>query len=111
MQSRNKQCFKSFQRYLELLAAPQQTTLNTAPLKKLADLLESSDTVGPVTEDILTDIQKKIEFINPGQSVWNANGMNKKYKIRINSKKSNRKIDFNIDFNNSGIVSDETDQE
>ena len=58
-----------------------------------------------------TDIQKKIEFINPGQSVWNANGMNKKYKIRINSKKSNRKIDFNIDFNNSGIVSDETDQE
>ena len=111
MQSIEAQITKPFQRHLELLVSPQQTTLNTAPLKELADLLEKGQVVGPVTEDILTDIQKKIEFINPGQSVWNANGMNKKYKIRINSKKSSRKIDFNIDFNNSGIVSDETDQE
>lgn len=111
MQSRKTEATKPFKRFLEIGASTNQTTLNTAPLKSLANLLEKGRVTGPVTDDILNDIAKNIQFINPGQSLWNSTGENKKYKIRINSKKSCRKIDLNIDFNNSGIVSNETDQD
>ena len=89
------QIVKPFKKFLQIKPAYSQTILDTTRLKEWAE------TYNGVTdmETIKNGTQMPINFQNPGASLWNTgNGIGKKYKIRLHSKKSGRKIDFNIDY-------------
>ena len=89
---------KPFKKFLQIKPAYSQTILETDKLRQYAETLNAAapPTVNMNQIDLLGD---EIRFANPGDAVWNTGqGSSKQYKIRLHSKKSGRKIDFNIDF-------------
>ena len=85
---------KPFKKFLQIKPSFIQSSFNTEKLDLVAQTQKNPDAQGA-----LDAIGNAIEFDNPGSSVWDTNNKPaKKYKIRLHSKKSGKKIDINIDF-------------
>ena len=84
----------SFKKFLQIKPSFIQSSFNTEKLDLVAQTQKNPDAQGA-----LDAIGNAIEFDNPGSSVWDTNNKPaKKYKIRLHSKKTGKKIDINIDF-------------
>jgi len=103
----NYQIAKPFKKYLQIKPAFQQAIITT---ENLLDGIGTDGTPGTMT-DIINTLESNISFQNPGESIWDTANSSKKYKIRLHSKKSGKKIDFNIDFNFGSSIKNETGEE
>ena len=101
---------KPFKKFLQIKPSFLQSALDTAALDTVA--LTHKDHKSPGAREA---IGAEIQFDNPGSSVWEATPAppavvaDKKYKIRLHSKKSGRKLDINIDFRIDTSVKDNTE--
>ena len=86
--------------------------INPAIQQKFIDEEKLSNWVNAQTATpiIIPDLEAKTQFQNPGKSMWDATGTGKKYKIRIHSKKSGKKIDFNLNFNSTPHIRDDREE-
>jgi hypothetical protein len=91
---------KPFKKFVQIKPAYSQTILDMDAITEYAgNLLAPPAGSLELTEDQIRGLGNTIRFEDPGQSLWDTGtGRSRKYKIRLHSKKSGRKIDFNIDF-------------
>ena len=92
MQEPVRQISKPAKKFIQIRPAFLQAVLNDA---------------GLLTATSMADVQaRSSDFVNPGESVWgsgDASDSEKKFKLRLNSKKSGKKLDINLKFK---IISD-----
>ena len=100
---KKKKTQKGFKKFLQINPAIQQKFIDEEKLSNWVN----AQTATPI---IIPDLEAKTQFQNPGKSMWDATGTGKKYKIRIHSKKSGKKIDFNLNFNSTPHIRDDREE-
>ena len=100
---KKKKTQKGFKKFLQINPAIQQKFIDEEKLRNWV----APQTATPI---IIPDLEAQTQFHNPGESMWDASGVGKKYKIRIHSKKSGKKIDFNLNFNSTPHIRDDREE-
>jgi len=100
---KKKKTQKGFKKFLQLNPAIQQKFIDE---EKLSTWVDAHGAI-PI---VIPNLEAETQFQNPGESVWDATGTGKKYKIRIHSKKSGKKIDFNLNFNSTPHIIDDREE-
>jgi len=102
---KRKKTQKGFKKFLQINPAIQQKFIDEENLNFNDYVKNHRET--PI---VIPTLESKTQFQNPGKSMWDATGTGKKYKIRIHSKKSGKKIDFNLNFNSTPHIRDDREE-